>query len=160
LISALSFVNREKEAFMIARYAIQNSRKSESDKYFLITSGQMYGSGKTEMGKNAIKALAQNPPLIDSLKKAVGDEDTNKYLNSTYVMVDLQTLESSHIFTLFETALAFQLYKALQKYVMKADIPSIAQFNKDFPNPSLTEVGLYIKAIGINVFIHWDEVKN
>src|SRR5690349_9459813 len=57
-VLALAFVNREDQAYTLAYLNIYN--KQPGVKPFLVTSGQTFGSGKTEMGRRAVACFRSN----------------------------------------------------------------------------------------------------
>jgi hypothetical protein len=120
-IGEVAFVNRTSETVEIAETLLHNARLGlhrEIDKPFLVTIAQMYGSGKTMMGKNAIpraRALYnESAEWRQGLSGRGFDPKLIKtYLHARYVLVDMTELDSGA--TNLGASLAGLLYRSLGK---------------------------------------------
>ena len=126
----------------------------------------MYGSGKTEMGKNATKAIAIYENSKKELTDKYGDKLVQEYLDAEYVLVDFCYLPrpSEHISS-FELALTYLLYFSFCRFICKVkeeDLPTVEIFCQEIKLSSPPEVlRHFLKQFPTKpFFVHWDEVNH
>ena len=155
-IKKLAFVDRDQEAYTIALANIRN--KTNIDKPVLVTAGQLYGAGKTEMGRRAVERVR----ISKELQRKLAEEgkqtaaDVEDYVRAASVTVDL-----SHYPPGSFNALEDYLAKALYDSICLSDhVPT--GWPKTFPKwdlPLRGVVDLFVQLTGRSLFIHWDEVR-
>jgi hypothetical protein len=160
-IPQLAFINREEEAFLIAFNCLHNATKAVSGKFVLVTSGQMYGSGKTEMGKNATKALKENVLRVSRLARVYTEDSVKNYINSEYVLVDFSYLvPPSELLPTFSLALAYLTYCSFAKFLQNSMHESTQKEFLDLQLFTIRDVLMHCsKVYNKHFFIHWDEVS-
>jgi hypothetical protein len=171
-IGALAFVNRDKEALQIAFVNIIN--KITQQHRTLPSTGQLFGSGKTEMGQHTVARVLVSDELQQKLLEECGKGRTDlvkDYVNAVTVSVSFMDYEPSGNTTLTHF-LTFALYNSIRLGAETKDLKigntdkSLAESwpkieEKDFPSvfPNLASVcDKFIKETGRSLFIHWDEV--
>ena len=153
-IKFLSFVDREEQAMEIAQYLLGNERSENYGKPRFVTSGQMFGSGKTELGRNATSILKNDSykNKRKMLEKVFGKKETDRYINAQVICIDIRKLKrkknlNDSLAFLLATSMAahFKIELKSEKLDSFEDIEEvISYFQKVFPKKSF--------------FLHWDEV--
>ena len=163
-IQYLAFVHREKEAHQIADALLSNrSADSVSGQPYIVTAGQMYGSGETEMGKNSTKAITVYEHRKQELIAKYGDNLVNEYVNAEYVLVDFCYLPSAEEISPFKKALAYLLYISFYRFIeelKQESKPTIKKFCQQVPlNTPLEVLEYFLERFPTKAFfVHWDEV--
>jgi hypothetical protein len=139
---------------------LSNNTLKSGQKFKFVTAGQMYGSGKTEMGRNAARVLAAYSNIREKLVNKHGEKLVRQYEKSEHILVDLTSLTTPNFISSFSQALAFALYNSLltktgeknkltkdQFLQLKLSTPEevLQDFTDKYPERSF--------------FVHWDEVN-
>jgi len=181
----MRFVNRDMETKEIMGALVGNPmRVALQTKPYLVIAAQMFGSGKTQMGSNAVSRAKQlnetDPSFCQALSLQYGPEVVQRYLHARYVLVDMRKLRVSTTATGkadLSLSLAFLLYRAfLDSYGRKDSArSSISSMPKELT--TMDEVVQHFlleerplreaeakqsgtQPVSPAFFLHWDEVKN
>ena len=156
---ALVFVNRRLEAFTIAEVNIRNKVLRQSEHPTLVTAGQMFGAGKSELGVHAVARAGEDGVKKRLLKAFANHDAVNDYLTATTVRVDLDSLgylgTGMPSVTQFAGAMLWESLSA-QGFEL-GPLPS--------PSPLLPDVVKRYQEACVQagrpsgLFIHWDEVS-
>lgn len=171
-VQSLSFVDRKAEAFHLCKYLLRNQRhivmNDGCGKPFLISAGQMFGSGKSMMGRYATKALKLYPDILRRLRpldcvrhsSLFGNSGLlDAYMNSRYIGVELDKTYPDNFTSLLEF-LTFALYRAFIMALCPENVDNIAaEFRQLNPGNPIEVIQHFQKKMpGQTFFLHWDEV--
>lgn len=122
----------------------------------------MYGSGKTEMGKNATNVLKVYDEKRKKLKEQYGERVVKQYIHSRYILINLNSLPRPSEIPTFSQALAYSLYASFRKYLdRKFLIPSVVEFLATKLNGIVDVINYFSEKYDEDsFFLHWDEVNN
>jgi hypothetical protein len=172
-IIALTMVDRASELAELASKNILNHQQGgvqhvDHQRVSLITAGQLFGSGKSFLGRDAPSNLAKNDEAMKLLRRRHKDEELiQRYIAALCLSIDLQKRGALGKATPkgVEIHLAKALYEAFRS--VKSEL-KLKPFEEVFPLDrwdllDLTEVVLECrKWIPENqyIYIHWDEVRS
>ncbi len=156
-------MDRDVEAFQIARANLRNKCQTTSEHPTLVTAGQLYGAGKTQMGMHAVACVRASQEeengiwsrLVSDGKNQAAVED---YANAVTVLVDL-SIHSPDELSNFSIYLGFALYQSIRTGEESNKLlkwPYIAPY--DFKHGVNSVYQLFIEETKHSIFIHWDEV--
>ncbi len=155
----MAFVDRDTEAYRIASANLCNKCLDTSEPPTLVTAGQLYGAGKTQMGMHAVARVHESQAIRNRLmsdgEEAAAVED---YVNAVTVLVDISTCASSELSD-FDVYLGYALFQSIRggrKSHSLVAWPDI--FPKDFTYGVHTVCKMFIAEAKRSIFIHWDEV--
>jgi hypothetical protein len=156
-IAALAFVDRDDAAVDLAFYNLNNKRP-DIDKPTLVTSGQMYGSGKTEMGRHAVDCIREKPSLQKQLESfGCKSSEIKDYMEAITVCVDLQNFVETHKFQTLAEYLGHALHTSIcQKKISNLKWTTIRP--QEWTDSVVTVVNNFVAESNQSIFIHWDEV--
>lgn len=169
-IGALAFVDRDDEAFLVALVNLRNKRASVSEQPVLVTAGQLYGAGKSQMGKHAVARVRETrgqeggvwSRLLDAQED---DADVMDYAKAVTVSVDLRNYSPSGLLRL-DVYLGYALYEAIR--ALQSSLSGTGKLLISWPaldrsnfTSGIDEVvrRFIQETMGRSIFIHWDEVR-
>lgn len=144
-VPTLYFVDRINEALQIAILNLHNKNLPSSVHHTLVTAGQMFGAGKSELGRACKEDI--NAALKGIFKEALVDD----YLNANTISINLIiTRTSPKDYSNLESFLRAALWEALESTLGQPPSTRL---------PTLGDICiLYQKKAKRSLFIHWDEV--
>lgn len=153
-------MDRDTEAFQLARYNLHNKR-NVTEHPTLVTAGQLYGAGKSQLGRHAVERVANSRDAPDGvwaklLADGIREEDVKDYAKAITVVVDLKRCSPSN-FVKLDVFLGHALYKSIRKqannYTQWPDLPAA-----NFPFRLTDVVENWRHDTNRSLFIHFDEV--
>jgi hypothetical protein len=161
-------VDRASELAELASKNIVNhqqggAREVDHQRVSLITAGQLFGAGKSFLGRAAPSNLAKNDVAMKLLRMKHNDEEMIQcYLNALCISIDLQKrgILGDKTEKGVELSLAMALYDSFPNK------PTTLSFEEVFPQKlwktiTLSKIVLYCRqslAKDKYIYIHWDEV--
>jgi hypothetical protein len=138
---------------------LSNKTLELGQKFKFVTAGQMYGSGKTEMGRNAARVLAAYSNIREKLVNKHGEKLVRQYEKSEHILVDLISLTTPDDIPSFKKALAFALYNSLlTKTGQKNELSPREFLELGLIDPKLVLQKFTTQYPERSFFVHWDEV--
>ena len=132
----------------------QKRHEGSGSKLFFVTSGQMFGSGKTELGRNATSILAHQSykKQRESLERTFTKKVVEDYINAITIWVDVRELENEgNLDRSLGLLLAKRVGQVLDRKMKPEELETfksvlrVVEFlQENYPDQSF--------------FIHWDEV--
>ena len=164
----LSFQNREAEIETIARVCLNNLKVSKlrsgevsQHKTTLLTSAQMWGSGKSWLGTHFLQQIKTEryAPLRSKLAEEFGPKAVKTLIKSVYIPIDLRLWTGSLFLTSAPTLDQFVLRALVGTMVMH--FPDDLAFWQSQPESywePKTIVAWFSKKYDKTFFVHFDEV--
>jgi len=161
-IGALAFVDRDTEAYQLARYNLRNKR-NVTEHPTLVTAGQLYGAGKSQLGRHAVERVANSRGIQGGvwaklIKDGIREEDVKDYAKAITVVVDLTNNNDASFFPKLSRFLGFALYNSIRE-LQEPRLGWQAIDPCDFKLSLAGVVNRWLLATNRSVFIHFDEVR-
>ena len=168
-LQGLYFVGRGEEAYIIARSNVENKVKAidrsagTSEHFELVTCGQMFGAGKSQMGMRAI-ARANLPDVKDRLAAKFSSpaerEVLEEYLGAISITVNLKETRANKNKS---PTLGHYLATALRLAIVDASAKeeSLRAITWQDELAECMDVVAHVYACTrCALFVHWDEVRS
>lgn len=131
-----------------------NKRAPSSVHRKLITAGQVFGAGKSELGRNALQRASVDDVKVPLLRR-FSPELVNDYLTAHTITIDLKRVKQPQ----YEVKNLQVFLRGIPSQALQDAAAAAGHTFAHAPNSSLLELcALYTRQLGHAVFLHWDEV--